>query len=116
MDTDNRISTINSPFHVDKSALRASFTEIAIEPPYEQYSVCGEKEGKDWIVQLGNIVTVGFVHGSGGTMFDINVAQSATHSPYFRPWAVAEIVAIWRVYETKKDLSNAINRSGANLK
>ena len=109
LSTGNRVSTSISPFHVDKSALRAYFTHMDIEPPFNHYAVHGGNQGKPWKVEVGDIVILHSTYGAGKTFFDPNHRQDTTNWPYLVKWAVAEIVAIWKTYARKKDLPDIRN-------
>lgn len=100
----HRITTSVVPCHVDKSALRAYFTEMNIEPPFSHYTYHTGNDGKAWRVRVGDIVVLHYKHGAGKALFDVNHEQSSAHYPFTVPWAVAEIVAIWKTYERKSDL------------
>lgn len=102
-----RVSTSVFPFHVDKSARRAYFTEMDVIPPYCTYTCCDDnhvKESGPWKVKIGDIVVVRYEHGAGKAFFDVNKERSHVNHPFVTGWAVAEIVVIWRTYDAEVDL------------
>jgi origin recognition complex subunit 1 len=103
----DRVSTSVYPFHLDKSARRAYYTEMDIIPPYCTYACHDDNHGKElgpWKVKVGDIVVVRYKHGAGKAFFDVNKERNHVNHPFVTGWAVAEIVLIWRTYDAETDL------------
>jgi len=115
VESEDRISTETAPFHVNRSMLRTYFREILIEPPISNYVIHHCTPDSEWKVSLGDIVVIHCEHGAGRTVFDFKGPIAGMHYPFTVGWAIAEVIAIWKVHKDNRDFAlqlETLNCSG----
>ena len=110
-----RASCCTFPFHVDVSALKSFYKEVALIPPFDSYSNQSsntdvtDHRKEQWIVKLGDTVTVEVENSSKDT--------HAVYFPFVVPWSLGEVVSIYKVHKTKEScarLREKLLNQGAN--
>ncbi len=116
---DDRIFIPNGllPFHQDFAALKSYYSEIEVVPPLYNYVESIRSNSKfdgRWTVKMGDVVAVHYRQGAGRISFgSANESDKDTHFPYTVPWAIAEVVTIWREYDSVDEMNKSKRKRNA---
>lgn len=100
---DESMWTIEPPFHVDVSSQRAFYLSMFVHPPLHHYATKNFQcnEDSEWKINLGDTVAIQ-VDPKTASKASNRVANDSRRYPFNVHWWCAEVVAIYRDFETRK--------------
>ena len=101
---DESMWTIEPPFHVDVSSQRAFYLSMFVHPPLHHYATKNFQcnEDSEWKINLGDTVAIQ-VDPKTASKASNRIANDSRRYPFNVHWWCAEVVAIYRDFETRKE-------------
>ena len=105
---------VENPFHKDLSAGRDYHKSIRVIPCYENFppEFSPPFKGASWRVLIGDMVIVQYKHCVGRAIYGPPDSKNNSTYPFKRPWAVAEVVNIFKVGPNSADASPDSKKRG----